>query len=122
MFIENFEVDAILEDNFMLGEPTALKFNMTESVCFSHNYFRKWGSLGVIALCLMCLRSKEKKTVFLSAPHNSSKGLINHLMSKHSEYTEQFALQRVAVHGLRIERRKTKELLKAQRKKKQVKA
>ena len=120
MLEENFEVDAILEDNFMIGKPTTLKFNITESVCFSHNYFSKLGS-GIIALCLMCLRSKEKKRVFLSFPSNSSKGLIIHLRSQHSEYAEQFSLQRASVQGLRIERRKTNELLKAQRKKNKLK-
>ena len=116
----DFEVDAILEDKFIVGEPTTPKFNITESVCFSHNYFKRLGS-GNIALCLMCLRSKDKSRVFLSIPSNSCKGLMCHLASKHSEYTKQFSSQREAVQDLRIERRKERELFKAQRKKNKLK-
>ena len=103
---EPFDIDLILQEDFTIGQPSTQHFNIQESVCFSHNYFRRRSSLGDRALCLMCLKSTEKKEVYLSYPNNSSKGLLNHLMAKHSEYKEQISLQKAAVQSLRNEKRK----------------
>ena len=38
---EKFEIDLILQEDFKIGEPSIQKFNIQESVCYSHNYFRR---------------------------------------------------------------------------------
>ena len=102
---EKFEIEVILQEDFKIGEPSIQKFNIQESVCYSHNYFRRNLNIMNKALCLMCLRSTEKKETYLAVPNNSCRGLLSHLVAKHPEFTQKIALQRKAIKRLRNDKR-----------------
>ena len=67
-------VDSILKESFTIGEPVP-GFDIHKSFFFTHNYYRKIKTGPESkALCLICLRSPERKIVFLRCTDNNIQG------------------------------------------------
>ena len=97
--------EKVLREEFTIGEPSELKFNIFSSVLLSHNFYRKCDN-GARVLCLMCLRSEEKKKVFLRfGPRGNHRGLLGHMQAKHPEHEKTFHLQNEILKGLRNDKR-----------------
>ena len=97
--------EKVLQEEFTIGEPSELKFNVFSSVLLTHNFYRKSVN-GSRVLCLMCLRSEEKKKVFLRfGSHGNWRGLIGHMQSKHPEHEKTFHLQKEILKGFRNDKR-----------------
>ena len=85
--------EKVLQEEFTIGEPSELKFNVFSSVLLTHNFYRKSVN-GSRVLCLMCLRSEENKRVFLRLDnHGNARGILVHMQSKHPEHEKKFHLQ-----------------------------
>ena len=89
---DNDMAEQVLEEEFTIGEPSDVNFNIFSSVFYSHNFYRKSNN-GPRALCLMCLRSKDRKKVFIKITDSNIKGILVHMNSKHPEHTKKFNLQ-----------------------------
>ena len=104
---DDIDVESILEEEFTIGEPSP-KFDINKSVYFSHNYYRK-SDKGSKALCLMCLRSKEKKKLLLKVTSGNTKGMLGHMQSFHIDYAKNYSLQSKIIQSMRIEKRQEKD-------------
>ena len=91
-------VEKVFEEDFTIGEPYP-NFSVFQSVFYSHNFFRSR------VLCLMCLRSKEKKYVFLKIPDGNSRGIVGHMDSKQKQYAKMHFLLKQNIQRLRTETR-----------------
>ena len=65
-------VHSILKEDFTIGEPDP-GFDISKSVLYTHKYFKKIISKAG-AICLICLKSPEKKRHFLKITDNSTSG------------------------------------------------
>ena len=101
---DNDMAEQVLEEEFTIGEPSDVNFNIFSSVFYSHNFYRKSNN-GPRALCLMCLRSKDRKKVFIKITDSNIKGILVHMNSKHPEHTKKFNLQNDIIKGLRSYKR-----------------
>ena len=97
---DNDMAEKVLEEEFTIGEPSDLNFSIFSSVLYSHNFYRKSHN-GPRALCLMCLRSKERKKVFIKITDSNIKGVLVHMNSQHLEHTKKFNLQNDIIKRLR---------------------
>ena len=96
-------VEKVFEEDFTIGEPYP-NFSVFQSVFYSHNFFRKFEE-GSKVLCLMCLRSKEKKKVFLKSPDGNTRSIVGHMESKHKQYAKMHFLLKQNIQRLRAETR-----------------
>ena len=96
--------EKVLQEEFTIGEPSDLNFSVFSSVFSTHNFYRKCEN-GERVLCLMCLRSENKKMVFLMASGGNFKGMVAHIKSKHPKHAQKFLLQNEIIQGLRNAKR-----------------
>ena len=96
--------EKVLQEEFIIGEPSDLNVSVFSSVFWTHNFYRKCENTER-ALCLMCLRSERKKMVFLMTSGGNTKGMVGHIKSKHPEQARKFLLQNEIVQGLRNAKR-----------------
>ena len=96
--------EKVLQEEFIIGEPSDLNFSVFSSVFWSHNFYRKCENRERV-LCLMCLRSENKKMVFLMASGGNFKGMVAHIKSKHPKHAQKFLLQNEIIQGLRNAKR-----------------
>ena len=96
--------EKVLQEEFSIGEPSDLNFSVFSSVFWSHNFYRKCEN-GERVLCLMCLRSENKKMVFLMFSGGNFKGMVSHIKSKHPKHAQKFLLQNEIIQGLRNAKR-----------------
>ena len=101
--------EKVLKEEFTIGELSDdPKFNVSSSVFYSHNFYRKCDN-GARVLCLMCLRSEENKRFFLRRDdHGNARGILVHMQSKHPEYEKKFHLQNEIRKASLDERKKKK--------------
>merc|ERR1740129_2590321 len=97
---DNDMAEKVREEEFTIGEPSDQNFSIFSSVLYSHNFYRKSHN-GPRALCLMCLRSKERKKVFIKITDSNIKGVLVHMNSQHLEHTKKFNLQNDIIKRLR---------------------
>ena len=110
-------VDSILKEDFTIGEPD-LGFDINKSVLYTHKYFKKISKAR--AICLICLKSSEKKRHFVKIIDSNTSGKKNldcqlwrkfflffffiglrtHLNS-HPEYLEDYTMKRGRVLEMR---------------------
>ena len=64
-------VDSILKEEFTIGEPDP-GFDINKSVHYTHKYFKKISKAR--AICLICLKSSEKKRHFLKIIDSNTSG------------------------------------------------
>ena len=64
-------VDSILKEDFTIGEPDT-GFDISKSVLYTHKYFKKISKAR--AMCLICLKSSEKKWHFLKIIDSNTSG------------------------------------------------
>ena len=68
---EDALVDSLLKENFIIGEPEP-GFDINKSVLYTHKYFKKIISKDR-AICLICLKSPQKKRHFVKISNTSGK-------------------------------------------------
>ena len=64
-------VDSILKEEFTIGEPDP-GFDINKSLLYTHKYFKKISKAR--AICLICLKSSEKKRHFLKIIDSNTSG------------------------------------------------